>query len=261
MEIIAASFAAVFSLFGMAMVAIGVLVGMFVGAMPGLGPSIGIALLIPFTYTIEPQYALLLLVSLYMAAEYGGSISAILLSTPGTAAAAATVIDGYPMGRQGRTGEALGISLTASSVGGLVGAVALIVFAKPLAEVALLISPAGYFAIGLFGLTTVASLSGGSMWKGLVGAGFGLAVSTIGIDPIAGMPRFAFGFYELYEGIPVLAALIGLFALSEAFAMAENPGALERVKEKFGLVFIGFKQLRHLFGTMMMGNYYQLKQM
>ncbi len=254
MDVLVSGFAAVFSPFGMGMVAIGVLVGMFVGAMPGLGPSIGIALLIPFTYSIEPQYALLLLVSLYMAAEYGGSISAILLSTPGTAAAAATVIDGYPMGRQGRTGEALGISLTASSVGGLVGAVALILCAKPLAEMALLISPAGYFAIGLFGLTTVASLSGGSMWKGLIGACLGLAVSTIGIDPIAGMPRFSFGFFELYEGVPVLAALIGLFALSEAFAMAENPGALEKVRESFGLVFIGLKQMRELIGTMLYGS-------
>lgn len=148
MEIIAASFATVFSPLGMAMVVIGVLVGTFVGAMPGLGPSIGIALLIPFTYTMEPQYALLLLVSLYMAAEYGGSISAILLSTPGTSAAAATVLDGYPMNRQGRAAEALGISLTASTMGGLVGAIALIVFAQPLAEMALLISPAGYFATG-----------------------------------------------------------------------------------------------------------------
>ncbi len=254
MEILSTGLLTVCSPFGILMIVIGTVVGMFVGAMPGLGPSIGIALLIPFTYTMEAQYALLLLVSLYMAAEYGGSISAILLSTPGTSAAAATVLDGYPMGRKGRTAEALGISLTASSVGGMIGAIALIIFAKPLAEVALIISPAGYFAIGLFGLTTVASLSGGSVWKGILGAALGLAVSTIGIDPIAGTPRFAYGFFELYEGVPVLAALIGLFALSEAFAMAENPGALERVKEKFGLVFIGLKQMKELFSTMIMGS-------
>lgn len=254
MDAILSGFTTVFSLFGLAMVAIGILVGMFVGAMPGLGPSIGIALLIPFTYTMEPQFALILLVSLYMAAEYGGSISAILLSTPGTSAAAATVLDGYPMNRQGRTAEALGISLTASSVGGLVGAVALIIFAKPLADVALMISPAAYASIGLFGLTTVAALSGGSMLKGVLGAGLGLAVATVGIDPIAGTPRFTFGNFELYEGVPVLCVLIGLFAVSEAFVMAENPGGMERVKAKFGLVFIGFKQLKTLLPTMTMGS-------
>ena len=254
MEYILSGFVTVFSPFGLLMITIGVVVGMFAGAMPGLGPSIGIALLIPFTYSMEAHYALLLLVSLYMAAEYGGSISAILLSTPGTAAAAATVVDGYPMKMQGRALEALGVSLTASSVGGLFGAVALILFAQPLAKAALLISPAGYFAIGLFGLTTVASLSGGSMLKGLLGAGLGLAVATVGIDPIAGTPRFTLGYFELFEGVPVLSALIGLFALSEAFVMTEQPGGLGSVKAKFGVLFIGLEQFKRLFSTMIMGS-------
>ncbi|MDL2272088.1 tripartite tricarboxylate transporter permease [Desulfovibrio sp. OttesenSCG-928-I05] len=255
MEHILSGLVTVFSPFGLLMVTIGVVVGMFVGAMPGLGPSIGIALLIPFTYSMDPQYALLLLVSLYMAAEYGGSISAILLSTPGTAAAAATVVDGYPMKMQGRSQEALGVSLTASSFGGMIGAIALILFAQPLAQAALLISPAGYFAIGLFGLTTVASLSGGSMLKGLLGAGLGLAVATAGIDPISGTPRFTFGYFELFEGVPVLSALIGLFALSEAFVMTEQPGGLGSVKTKFGVLFIGFAQIKRLFSTMVMGSF------
>ena len=254
MEHILSGFITVFSPFGMLMITIGIVVGMFVGAMPGLGPSIGIALLIPFTYSMDPQFALLLLVSLYMAAEYGGSISAILLSTPGTAAAAATVVDGYPLKMQGRAEEALGVSLTASSVGGMVGAIGLILFAQPLATAALLISPAGYFAIGLFGLTTVASLSGGSMLKGLLGTGLGLAVATAGIDPISGTPRFTFGQFELFEGVPVLSALIGLFALSEAFVMTEKPGGMESVKAKFGILFIGMKQIRELFSTMVMGS-------
>ncbi|WP_316976921.1 tripartite tricarboxylate transporter permease [Shumkonia mesophila] len=244
----------VFSIGGLSCIVIGVLVGIFVGAMPGLGPSIGIALLIPFTYGLSTSYSLLLLVSLYMAAEYGGSISAILIATPGTSAAAATVLDGYPLRQKGFPGLALGISLSASSVGGLIGTLALILFAQPLAEVALRFGPPAYFAIGLFGLTTVASLSAESPIKGLLVACFGLAIATIGIDPISGAPRFAFGQMELFEGVPFLTALIGLFALSEAFGMAERKITKRKVDERVGHILLSLRQWRDLLPTMMSGS-------
>ena len=222
--------------------------------MPGLGPSIGITLLIPFTYDLSTAHSLLLLVSLYMAAEYGGSVSAILVSTPGTSAAAATVLDGYPLRQKGQPGLALGISLSASSVGGMVGVVALVAFAQPLAHLALQFGPPAYFAIGLFGLTTVASLSAESPIKGLLVACIGLGISTIGIDPISGAPRFAFGQMELFEGVPFLTTLIGLFALSEVFAIAERKLVKRKIEERLLHVFLPWSRWRELLPTMFSGS-------
>ncbi|WP_186395653.1 tripartite tricarboxylate transporter permease [Stappia sp. TSB10GB4] len=245
----------IFSMWGLACLLAGTAIGIVVGALPGLGPSIGISLLIPFTYTLSPELSMLLLVSLYMGAEYGGSVSAILLSTPGTAAAASTALDGYAMTRQGRANEALAISLGSSAVGGVIGGLALLVLAGPLASLALKFGPAGYFAVGLFGLTSVAALSGGSLVKGLLGAAFGLAIATVGIDPIAGVPRFTFGFIELYEGVPFLTALIGLFAVSEALVLAEK--GIRSSADGQGpvrSVLLRARQWRDLFPTMLSGS-------
>lgn len=249
------AFAVIFSFSGLTCLIAGTVVGVVVGALPGLGPSIGITLLIPFTYNMPPELSMLLLVALYMAAEYGGSVSAILLSTPGTAAAAATAIDGYAMTRKGEANQALAVSLNASCVGGLVGAFALLVLAKPLASVALEFGPAAYFSVGLFGLTSVASLSSGSLVKGLIAGAFGLAIATIGIDPISGVPRFTFGVPELFEGIPFLTALIGLFAVSEAFSLAEG-GKTEThsMAPKVRFALLSITQWRKLGSTIASGS-------
>lgn len=249
------SLGVIFSLSGLAVLFIGALLGIIIGALPGLGPSIGLSLLIPFTYSMSPELSMLLMISLYTSAEYGGSISAILLSTPGTAAAAATAIDGYAMAQKGRANEAISISLTASTVGGVLGGLALLLLAMPLAKLALQFGPAGYFAVGLFGLTSVAALSGGSLVKGLLGAVLGLALATVGIDPIAGTPRFTFGYFELYEGVPFLAALIGLFAVSEAIALAEK-GARNAVigKSRVGHVFMSRDLIRETWRSMLSGS-------
>lgn len=232
MEGIVQSLGIIFSLSGLVVLLIGAALGIIVGALPGLGPSIGLSLLIPFTYNMSPELSMLLMISLYMSAEYGGSISAILLSTPGTAAAAATAIDGYAMAQKGKANEAISISLTASTVGGILGGVALLVLVMPLAKLALQFGPAGYFAVGLFGLTSVAALSGGSLIKGILSVCFGLSLAMVGIDPIAGSPRFTLGFYELFEGVPFLAALIGLFAVSEAMVMVEKHSSVSKNIEK-----------------------------
>lgn len=193
----------------------GVCVGILAGAMPGLSPSMGVALLVPFTYSMSPSLALILLAAIYIAANYGGSITAITINAPGTASAAATCLDGYPLTRQGKPGYALGMSLLASTVGGLIGTLMLIFFSAPLAAFALRCHPAEYFALGAFGLSTVASLGGKHAFKALLAVLMGLLLNTVGTDPISGVTRFTFGNPNLYDGFSLIPALIGLFALSE----------------------------------------------
>ena len=213
---------AVLTMKGLLAVVIGTALGIVIGALPGIGPSLGIALLIPFTYNLDPTTSLILMICLYQGAEYGGSITAILVSTPGGAAAAATVLDGYAMNRKGQGGKAIGASLTASAIGGLLSAAAVVVLTPPLASVALSFGPPEYFALGMFGIGMVSSLSAESPLKGWLVAVLGLVLVTIGIDPISGTARFTMGSYELLEGIPYITALIGLFAITEVFNMIDE---------------------------------------
>jgi putative tricarboxylic transport membrane protein len=159
---------------------VGVAWGILGGAMPGISPSITMALLLPFTYTMEPGAAIVLLAATYVGAEYGGSVPAILIRTPGTNAAAATVIDGYEMNLQGKAGEALGISLYSGVLGSLFGLIMLVLLSKPLAAVALAFTPPAYFALGILGLSVIATLSGENLFKGFVAATLGLMIATIG---------------------------------------------------------------------------------
>ncbi|MFV2066473.1 MAG: tripartite tricarboxylate transporter permease [Pirellulales bacterium] len=201
----------------------GVAVGILVGAMPGLSPSMGVALLVPFTYAMSPSLAVVLLASVYLAANYGGSITAVTINTPGTPSSAVTALDGYPLTQQGRAGEALGISLASSTIGGIVGTLILILFSVPLAHLALTFHPGDYFSLAMLGLTSVASVGGKNWYKAYAMAILGLLISTIGIDPISGVSRFTFGIAQLYDGFSLIPALIGLFALSEVFTQLEHP--------------------------------------
>jgi putative tricarboxylic transport membrane protein len=201
----------------------GVVWGILGGALPGISPSITMALLLPFTYTMEPMTAIILLASTYVGAEYGGSIPAILIRTPGTNAAAATAIDGYEMHKQGRGGEALGISLTAGILGGLIGLIFLVTLTEPLARVALLFTPPAYFALGILGLSVIASLSSVSLIKGLMAGVIGLMIATVGTDPISGVSRFTYGSPELLDGIPFILVMVGVFAVSELLVQAGTP--------------------------------------
>jgi putative tricarboxylic transport membrane protein len=200
----------------------GVVLGILAGAMPGLSPSMGVALLVPFTYNLTPQVALILLVSIYIAANYGGSITAVTINTPGTPSAVVTSFDGYPLTLQGKAGIGLGTSLVSSTVGGIIGTIILIFFSVPLARLAVKLHPAEYFALAIFGLTTVASLGGRNWPKAFLAAMLGLLINTIGIDPISGVKRFTFGTYRLFDGFSLIPALIGLFALSEVFNRIED---------------------------------------
>lgn len=202
---------------------LGVLWGILGGALPGISPSIAMAILLPMTYGMQPVTAMVLLASVYVGAEYGGSIPAILIRTPGTNSAAATTIDGYEMARQGRAGEALGISLMAGLVGGLFGLAVLVLATKPLATVALAFTPMAYFALGILGISVIASLSSGSLLKGLLAALLGLVIAMVGSDPVSGISRFTFDEPELLGGIKPLLVMVGLFAVSEMLVQVSEP--------------------------------------
>jgi len=201
----------------------GVAWGIIGGALPGISASITMALLVPFTYGMNPTVAITLLASTYVGAEYGGSIPAILIRTPGTGAAAATVMDGYAMHLKGLGGEALGISLAAGVIGGLFGMLILVSLTEVVANFALLFTPPSYFALGILGLSIVATLSEGSLAKGLMAATLGLAISTIGSDPMTAIPRFTFDQVDLYSGVKPIIVLIGVFAVSEMLIQAGEP--------------------------------------
>jgi putative tricarboxylic transport membrane protein len=214
-------------------ITLGVAMGIIAGATPGLSPSMGVALLVPFTYAMSPTLALILLVAIYIAANYGGSITAVTINAPGTPSSVVTAFDGYPLTKKGKPGLALGVSLVASTVGGIIGTLILIFFSGPLAKFALKFHPAEYFALAIFGLTTVASLGGKNWIKAFIAAMFGLLLNTIGIDPISGVSRFTFGISFLYDGFALIPALIGLFALSEIFKQLES-GDFSSQKVKAG---------------------------
>jgi putative tricarboxylic transport membrane protein len=202
----------------------GVAWGILGGALPGISPSITMALLLPFTYGLDPTNAVVLLGATYVGAEYGGSIPAILIRTPGTNAAAATAIDGYAMKEQGKAGEALGISLYSGFVGGLFGLAVLVLLVQPLSSVALAFTPTSYFALGVLGLSVIGSVSGDSLVKGLMAALLGLMISSIGTDPVTGVSRLTFGSPELLSGIPPILVMVGLFAVGELLVQSVEPG-------------------------------------
>jgi len=205
-------------------VLIGTLAGTFIGALPGLSAVSGVALLLPFTFTMEPAQGLIMLAAVYMSAEYGGSISAILINTPGTSGAACTMLDGTPLTRQGKAQEALYISLLSGTVGGFIGAFALLFFTQSLAEISLLLGPAEIFWIAASGLALVATLSGRHTVKGLIGVVIGIAITLVGQDAISGDMRYMFDDYRLVGGIPLIPSLLGLFAVASILGLLEKSG-------------------------------------
>ncbi|MFC7404198.1 tripartite tricarboxylate transporter permease [Georgenia alba] len=201
---------------------LGLVGGVGVGAVPGLSATMGIAVLLPFTFVMDPLHGMMLLLGIYTGAVYAGSIPAILIRLPGTPASAATVLDGYAMTQQGKGGQALTISLVTSCVGALIGGVLLALFAPLLADVALLFGPAEYTMLALFALAVIGSMSEGNLVKGIVAGIVGLLVATIGIDPIDGYARFTFGLDGLTGGIGFIPVLIGLFGVAEGLVRAER---------------------------------------
>lgn len=201
---------------------IGVAFGVFMGAVPGLTGTMGIALIIPLTYAFSPITAFCVLLGTYKGCLFSGCIPAILINTPGTPAAAATVMDGHPLTQKGRGGEAMGMALWASVIGDVISTVALIFGAVLLAQIATKFGPPEFAMLVLFSLTIVAGVSEDSLVKGLLAATFGFMFGTVGLDPMMATPRFTFDAVTMMNGISLMAMLIGLFAVSELLIQAET---------------------------------------
>ena len=195
--------------------------GVIIGVLPGLGATTGAALLLPFTLTMDSVHAISVLATIYVSATFAGSITAILINTPGTSAAAATTFDGYPLAQRGEAGRALGVAVVSSTAGGVFSVVALCIAAPLLARVAYEFRPPEYFALTLFGLSMLASISAGGAVKNLIGGIFGVWLATIGAERATGIERFMFGNYELYEGLAFVPVFIGLFAMSELLVQSK----------------------------------------
>ena len=213
---------------------VGTLYGIVIGVLPGLGPSAGMAMALPLVLKWHPATALIFMGSLYKCSNYGGSITAILVNTPGDSSNAATILDGYPMCEKGKGGVALGLSAAAAMVGGTVGMICLIFSAPLLANFALKFGPAEYFLTALLALSIIAAVVQGATLKGMIAAGLGLMLSTVGFDVITGHLRFTFGWAVIEDGIPLIQALVGLFAVTQALVLAESAESISRIGKLAG---------------------------
>ena len=235
-------FLSVFTVDTMLALGFAVVAGLVIGILPGLSGTLAIALATPMTFGMEPIPALVMLTSFYTTATYGGSITAILLSTPGTPSSAATAQEGYELTKQGRGLEAIGWSTVASLCGGVFGGVMLLFVAPPLARFSLRFSSPEYFMIALFGLTIIGSLAAENLVKGLAAGAFGLLVGIVGMDANTAYARYTFGSMSLMSGIQMVPAMIGLFAISQMLVHAERlgkPGGLDAGQIEQGAVLSG----------------------
>lgn len=220
--------------------------GLMVGVMPGLGPITAMALLIPFTFTMEPLSALLALASISVAANCSGAFSSILLNVPGETSSAATCFDGHPMAKQGKATVAIGLSIGASFFAAVIGVVGVILIAQPLVAVALAFGPPEYFALASIGIALVSCLSAKSVPKGLIMAALGLWLSSIGVDSVIGEPRYTFGLLELQDGINLVPVMVGLFAITEIMEWIRERGTIAALGKLEGSVWGGILEtFRH----------------
>lgn len=214
---------AALSPFNLLLAVAGVAAGIIIGSLPGLSATMAVAVLVPVTFGMPTESALILLGAIYTGAIYGGSYAAILVNTPGTPSAIATTFDGYPMARRGDGDLAVTLSTLSSVIGGLVGGLALFCLAPLLALVALKFGPVEYFWLAIFGLTLISSLSEGSTLKGFIGAGIGLLLSTVGVAVVGGDTRYTFGSQFLLGGVETISALIGLYCIPVLIELVATP--------------------------------------
>ena len=206
------------------------MVGLFFGAIPGLTFSMALALMLPFTFGMQSVPAVALLLGVYVGGMTGGSVSAILLGIPGTPSAAATIFDGYPMAQKGEAGIALGSAVIASTFGGLFSLVVMMLLLEQVAAIAIKFGPAEIFALVLFGLSTICGLAERSMLRGLIGGALGLMLMIIGLDELDGVARLTFGTVQLQQGVNLLVAMIGLFAVPQVIGTFLNHGRARPLK-------------------------------
>ena len=233
----------------MFMITFGLLVGMIFGALPGFTATMGVAVLVPLTYWVPPEVGLNLLSAIFCGAIYGGSITAILLRIPGTPASVPTTFDGFALTQLGQPERALGMSTFASSIGGFLSALAVLLFAPPLAMAALKFGPPELMALAIFGLSVVSILSPGNLVKGLVACLIGLLMAVVGQDPLNAYPRLTYGHYELLGGFPLVPVLIGLFSIPPAIDMAEQLIVNKRIERKFRSLLVSMNDFKRCWWT------------
>ncbi|GHU07727.1 C4-dicarboxylate ABC transporter permease [Betaproteobacteria bacterium] len=256
LSMLAQGFAAAFDPLTFILMVFGTFIGMIIGALPGMTGSMGIILLLPLSYHLQPHTALIMLSGVFCGSMMGGSVAAILLNTPGTPSAGATMLDGYPLCQQGKAGKAIGIATVASFAGGIISTACLILIAPQLAKVALQFQAADYFSLSIFGLTIIASASGKNVLKGLIAGWFGLLVSNIGIDVIVGTPRYTFGNYYLMGGLSLLPVLIGVFAMAQVFSEVGNPPReADIVRQKITDVLPTWTEIKGILLAMTVGSF------
>ncbi len=232
LSVILAGFADAFTLVNILFVLGGVLVGQFVGAVPGIGPVMAMAIAIPFTFGFDPLAGIGFLIGVNKGGLVGGAIPAVLINTPGTPDAAATALDGHPLAKQGKPLKATKMALYSSVTGDTFSDIVLITVAAPFAVLAIKMGPVEVLALIIFAFAVIAGLAGNSIVKGLIAAALGLLCATIGTDPEHGTPRFFFGYFELYDGLPLPSVAIGMLAISEILRrMAEARGRVRAAIE------------------------------
>ncbi len=234
-------------------IALGVVIGVVVGSIPGLTATMAVALALPFTFTMEPVAAILLLVGIYKGGMYGGSITAILIRTPGSPASACTLLDGYPMAQQGHAKKALKTALYSSVIADFISNIALIFFAAYLAKIALNFGAPEFFWLICFSLTIIISLASGSMIKGLLAALMGILLSLVGLDEVYGSQRLTFGNYNLMDSISFIPLLIGLFAIPEIIEFYRKK-ALPHLKAKASGVGMTLAELKRCLKSIIRGS-------
>ncbi len=230
----------------------GSLLGIIIGALPGLSAIMAVSILLPLTYGMAPQSAILMLLGVYCGANYGGSIAATLVNIPGTPSAVMTTLDAYPLAKKGKAGLAIGVATAASAIGGIFSVIVLTLISPVIARFALKFTSLEMLAVSIFGISIIAFISKGSTIKGLMAGIFGLLIATIGFDPQSAVPRFTFNSLYLNSGVQFTSAMIGLFGLTEIMlsvgkAAGDRSGAIEDVKNTFEC----FKHIGKYFGNLM----------
>ncbi len=250
---LALGFSIALSPYTLMLAVIGCFLGTIIGALPGLGPSNGVAILIPITFTLglDATSALVLMTSVYYGAMYGGRISSILLNIPGDEPALMTTLDGYPMAKKGRAGDALVLSGVASFVGALFATIGLMLLAPMLARVAYLFGPAEYFALYLLAFCTLGGMASNNQAKAAIAACIGLGIAMIGVDNNSGLPRLTGGNMHLMDGVDFLVAIVGLFAIAEVFFFIENHGKGSSIGVKLKKVTIPWRDIAATKWTML----------
>lgn len=243
----------VFDPYSLLILAGGVALGIIFGSIPGLTATMAVALLIPMTFYLPPAQGVVMLCAVYVGGIYGGSVSACLVNIPGTPSSMVTTLDGYPMGQRGEAGKAIGYATVASFIGGIVSAVILIFFAPVLAKIAFKFGPAEYFAVAVFGLSIISSVSGDSIIKGFISGILGMMVTVVGMDYITSTPRFTFGTTALLAGFTFIPTMIGLFGMREFLMQIGNGTYKFQVEQRVGKILPSFSDIKKRFGICFRG--------